>query len=49
MCERCNEIDAQIHRYKQLARSITDKPAIESIERLIASVEAEKRALHPEQ
>jgi hypothetical protein len=32
-----------------LAKSISDKPAIESIERLIAKLEVEKRALHPEQ
>ena len=48
MCNRCVEIDDQTARYRALAKSVTDKAALESIARLIAALDAEKLSLHPE-
>jgi hypothetical protein len=48
VCDRCVEIDDQTVRYQELAKSISDKAALESIARLIAALAAEKLGLHPE-
>ena len=49
MCEKCVEIDNKIKRYRDLLRSITDQPMVEGTRALIADLEAQKAALHPEQ
>jgi hypothetical protein len=49
MCEQCVEIDGKIKRYRALLRSITDQPAVERLRELIAILDAQKTALHPEQ
>jgi hypothetical protein len=46
MCERCDEIDKKIERYRRLARSIIDQPALEGIDRLIAALEETKVSFH---
>ena len=46
VCARCDKIDERIE-HRQLAKYVTDKDALESIERLIANVEAKKSSLHP--
>ncbi len=48
MCARCVEIDDRTKRYQELASAIIDKAALESIDRLIKSLDAEKLGLHPE-
>ena len=48
MCDKCVEIDEKIRRYQNIARSITDQPTIDGTKRLIADLEAQKAALHPE-
>jgi hypothetical protein len=48
MCHKCAEIDEQIARFRDLARSVHDPKTLKSIEILIAELEARKDALHPE-
>jgi hypothetical protein len=48
MCERCVEIDKDLARYKRLRLQIMDSPAAEAADRLMAKLEEEKAALHPE-
>jgi hypothetical protein len=47
MCERCNEIDVRVDYYRQLARGVTDKAALGTINSMIADTDIQKRALHP--
>ena len=47
MCARCDEIDAQLERYRRLKDLINDQKLTEAGSRLIERLEAEKRALHP--
>jgi hypothetical protein len=48
VCARCVEIEDRTKRYQELARSIIDAAALESIDRLIKSLDAEKLSLHPQ-
>jgi hypothetical protein len=48
VCDRCVEIDDRAKRYLELAKSIIDQAALESIDRLIKSLDAEKLVLHPQ-
>jgi hypothetical protein len=48
MCEKCDDIDAKIIRYKRLASQINDKILNDGIAQLIEKVLAEKASLHPE-
>jgi hypothetical protein len=47
VCTHCDEIDERIARYRDLAKHVSDKAAVESIDRLIADLEAKKLAWHP--
>jgi hypothetical protein len=47
MCEKCDEIDKTIERYRQIKRSILDQITVERAQELIAELEAQKAALHP--
>jgi hypothetical protein len=49
MCEQCKQIDDQIARYRRLGAEISDAQTLDAIARLIAELEDQKRALHPEQ
>jgi hypothetical protein len=49
MCDKCREIDDRIEQYRRLAASINDKLTVDRIEELVARLDAEKAALHPEQ
>jgi len=49
MCEKCKAIDDQIARFRRLGAQVSDPQTLEGIARLIAELEAQKRALHPEQ
>jgi hypothetical protein len=46
MCEKCGDIDAKLARYERLAAIVIDHGALESIERLIANLVAERAYLH---
>ena len=47
--ERCQEIGKRIDRIKAIAARITDQQTIDGAVSLVAELEAEKAALHPEQ
>lgn len=49
MCQKCVEIDVTIERFRQIKRSIGDQLTIERALAVIADLEAQKVALHPEQ
>jgi hypothetical protein len=49
MCDKCRKLDERIKHYRRLAASINDKLTIDRFEELVANLEAEKAALHPEQ
>ena len=48
MCEKCVELDGKIEHYQKLSSLLTDQRTLEAIKQLIAQMEAEKQALHPE-
>jgi hypothetical protein len=48
MCEKCQEIDRKIERYRTLAKQVSDPMTHEEAKKLIDKFEAEKGALHPE-
>ena len=49
MCEECKPIDERIERYRRLAKGINDPQTIDVIARMVAELEAQKKALHPEE
>lgn len=49
MCEKCVEIDKKIERYRNILRSIRDEATVDGTMKLIADLEAQKAALHPQQ
>jgi hypothetical protein len=49
MCWKCQEIDKVILHYRVLGARVTDKLTLEGLQQLIEKLEAEKKALHPEQ
>jgi hypothetical protein len=48
MCEKCVEIDGRVARLKSLTFRISDQQTLDGIEKLVAELEAQKVALHPE-
>jgi hypothetical protein len=46
MCQSCVEIDKQVEQYRELLRSTKDQKEIESINRLIAKLYADRVRLH---
>jgi hypothetical protein len=49
MCEKCEPINEKIERYRRLAKNITDRQTLDGITHLIGELEAQKKALHPEE
>jgi hypothetical protein len=49
MCEKCVELDGKIEHYKRIASRMDDRAMLDGIKELIAGLQAEKAALHPEQ
>jgi hypothetical protein len=49
MCEKCVEIDKTIERYRRILRFIGDQVTVDRTKELIADLEDQKVALHPEQ
>jgi hypothetical protein len=48
VCEKCVQIDTAIERYQAIKRSIGDETTLERAKELIAELQVEKAALHPE-
>jgi len=48
MCDICDQLDEKIEHYKKVRAAMTDQLTVERITALIAELEAEKTALHPE-
>jgi hypothetical protein len=49
MCFKCDQIDDKIARYKWIKEQILDRLALDAIKRLIAGLEQQKAAIHPDQ
>ena len=49
MCDKCQELENKIQRYRRLAFSVNDQLTIDRINQLIKDIEAEKTKLHPDQ
>ena len=49
MCDKCIELDGKIAHYRWLSSMITDQLTLDRIKELIAKLESQKAALHPEQ
>lgn len=49
MCAKCQSIDIQIARYRLLSARINDQQTLDGLARLIQELEAQKKALHPEE
>ncbi len=49
MCDKCKPIDDRIAHYRRLRTGINDRQTVDGIARLIADLELQKLALHPEQ
>jgi hypothetical protein len=48
MCDVCDQLDEKIEHYKKVTAAMTDPLTIERITALIAELESQKAALHPE-
>jgi hypothetical protein len=46
MCWKCEQIDKEIGRYRDLSACINDQGSVKSLDILIERLEAEKAALH---
>ena len=49
MCEKFDEIDKTIERYRRILLSISDDLTVDRTRQLIADLQAQKAALHPGQ
>lgn len=49
MCEKCAEIDNRIERYRRLLTGVADQVTVDRAKELIADLESQKVALHPDQ
>lgn len=49
MCDKCKEIDERIEHYRRMMGHITDQQFNDRAKKLIAELEGNKKALHPEQ
>jgi hypothetical protein len=47
MCMRCEAIDVKLAHYRELSSFIMNRWKLDSIDVLIATMEAEKKELHP--
>jgi hypothetical protein len=49
MCDKCEQLDKKIEHYQKLLLGIGDQLTVDRIKSLIADLQAQKAALHPEQ
>ncbi len=47
MCEKCDDIDKTIERYRGIQRTILDQVTVDRAKELIAELQTRKAALHP--
>jgi hypothetical protein len=48
MCNKCDEIDKTIVRYRTIKERVADPALVDRAGELIAEMESDKAALHPE-
>jgi hypothetical protein len=48
MCNKCDEIDKTIERYRRIKERVADHALVDRARELISEMEADKAALHPE-
>jgi hypothetical protein len=48
MCDKCAELDEMVRRYRRISGLINDQLTIDRIKVVIADLDAQKAALHPE-
>ena len=48
MCSQCDQIDAKIKRLRAVASRMLDQQTLNGIAELIAELEAQKAAFHPD-
>jgi hypothetical protein len=48
MCDKCVELDKKIEHYERILVSIGDRGTVERLMAMIADLQAQKAALHPE-
>ena len=46
MCDKCNQIDEQIERYRRFTRAVPDQDFVDRINARIRDLEREKVGLH---
>jgi hypothetical protein len=49
MCDKCEQLDKKIEHYQKLLLGIGDQLTVDRIKSLIADLQTQKAALHPEQ
>ena len=49
MCDKCAKLDKKIEHYETILVSIGDRVTVERLMGLVAELQAQKAALHPEQ
>jgi hypothetical protein len=49
MCDKCEKLDKKIEHYETILVSIGDRATVERLMTMIADLQAQKAALHPEQ
>jgi hypothetical protein len=49
MCDKCTKLDKKIEHYETMIVSIGDRVTVERLMALVAELQAQKTALHPEQ
>lgn len=49
MCDKCQDLEKKIERYRRLAFSINDQLTIDRFNQLVKEAEAEKAKLHSDQ
>lgn len=48
MCDKCVDIDKAIERFRQVQRTILDQLTVDRAKEMVARLEKQKQALHPE-
>ena len=49
VCDKCEKLDKKIEHYETIVVSIGDRATVERLMAMIADLQAQKAALHPEQ
>jgi hypothetical protein len=49
MCDKCAQLNKRIEHYETMIVSIGDRVTVERLMAMVAELQAQKEALHPEQ